>query len=118
MSFSGRLPRGPLRQQVRAASVPVTTSRDNDTNATYGTSDAYTTVGTRSVLLFSPDERQRETVAGDEQRADLAGMMLPDVDVLVGDRIEYGDAVYEVNAIVGVPDDTNPAVHEITFERV
>lgn len=118
MPFGGRLPTGPLRQMVRQQSVPVTVNRGDAGDDGYGGQGNYSELGTRMLLLFAPNSRRETTLAGDDIDADLEGMMLPSVDVAVGDRVERSEAVYEVEVIDPLPNSQSVAVKQLSLSRV
>lgn len=69
-----------------------------------------TTEHPEDIYLHDPDEGVAEVVGGERVTGDLAGLAIADgsVDVAHGDRVTYGGVEYEVDTIVGYPEDGEP----------
>jgi hypothetical protein len=81
---------------------------------------------TENVWVYNPRERTTQADAGERVLGDARGLMLaetdydPDTDdepVLKDDRITHGGVDYEVLTVVGLPDEQDPSLWMIEFER-
>ncbi|MDB9285391.1 hypothetical protein [Halorubrum ezzemoulense] len=71
------------------------------------------------LYLYEPSSTEAITEVGEQSRGELEGLCLPNADIEVGDRIDYGQYRYEVlEPIVHIPSPENPVVYELAFERV
>ncbi len=60
---------------------------------------------TESLWPVSPSERIEITDTGDRLQGDLRALALDGIDVQTNDRITYGGVEYEVNSVIGQPED-------------
>ena len=113
----GSIPVGPLVSRVKAKSSSYTLDRRDDSSSSgyeYDTDAA-------EVDLYLYDPSLSRSVEGDGESNDgtLQGLCLPDEDIEVYDRLSYGQGRYElVEPIDGVPDQHDPTLLALTFERV
>lgn len=80
-----------------------------------------TTEHTEQLWVFDPNETSVGTLGGERQVGDLEALGVePDtgsLNVQNGDRITHGGVEYEVETVVGAPDDENPELQRITLVR-
>lgn len=105
-------------KRVRARQSSRTVERPSGTNDGMGFDDGSSTNLTRTVALFKLDERRVQTDTGERTVGVLSGAKFPSVDVTYGDRVQYNNATYELDTVEGVPDEDNPVVERLEFERV
>lgn len=92
---------------IRSRSRSITVSRPTTTkNALDGTSETLTE-HTESVWLFEPREQVATEMTGERIDGSLGGLVVAGraVDIQTNDRITYGGVEYEVDTVVGHPQD-------------
>lgn len=62
---------------------------------------------TEDLWLFSPDEAVGEVAAGERINGDLMALGLDGIDIEKDDRITHGGVEYEVDTVIGRPQDNN-----------
>lgn len=92
---------------VRARTRAVTVSRVTETQGTLDETTTTTDDHTESLWLFEPRESVAEEVAGERVNGSLGGLAVADgtVDIEHNDRVTHGGVEYEVDTIVGHPED-------------
>lgn len=117
----GKLPTAPLRQTVVRRSRPYALDRRQPRDDSKpGSGEQYEADAVITDLyVYSPTSNETVTAVGEQSRGALTGLCLPDADVKDGDRIDYGNNQYElVEPIEGLPNERDPSVLQLTFERV
>jgi len=125
MTRSSGLPRqrgvGGLTRIIRARTRSVTVSRVTETTGSLDETTTTTTDHTEDIWLFEPRESVAEELTGERLNGGLGGLTVADgtVDIELDDRITYGGVEYEVDTIVGHPDDTqsDAAFWMVSFTR-
>lgn len=95
MNF-GRLPIGPVRQQLRERATAFDVHRPTETTADWGErKDDYTT-HTADIDVFAPQDSEVQLPTGEITDQSLGGMVLAGADVEPDDLIEYEGQVLEI----------------------
>jgi hypothetical protein len=96
-----------MTRVVRARTRAVTVSRVTETQGTLDETTTTTTDHTESLWLFEPRESVAAEVAGERLNGSLGGLAVADgtVDIEHNDRVTHGGVEYEVDTIVGHPED-------------
>jgi hypothetical protein len=114
MARSTGLPRGPglagITRVIRARVSSQTVTRVTESQGSLDESTETTSDHSEDIWLFRPNESIAEEVTGDRINGSLGGLVLADgsVDLQHRDRVSYGGAEYEVDTIVGHPEDGDP----------
>lgn len=90
---------------ARATSVVLT--RPSKSTGSLDETKEQTNDHTEQMWLVSPDESISQDPAGERISGDLRALTLDGADVQKDDRLTYGGVEYEVDTIVGRPDDAN-----------
>jgi hypothetical protein len=99
---------GGLTRVIRARTRSVTVTRQIESK---GSLDQQTTTSssdhTEDIWLFEPRESVAQELAGEQFSGGLGGLAVADgtVDVQHDDRITHGGVEYEVDTVVGHPED-------------
>lgn len=103
---------GPYRRMVSARATPTDVwRRDEDTSETYGQEHTYSKLPNgREIYVYTVDEAEQPTPAGERQSLSVAALTTPDVDLRVNDRFDHGGERLEVIEKRGLPDDNEPAI--------
>ena len=104
------------RNFVRRNSVPVTVYRRQPDNDQYGTTPEYSELPeTRQLVVAGESEVPQSTAAGQIESVAMSAYSLPEADVQVGDRIDYGSGQLEVVSSVDMPPKQNAGLtkHEL-----
>lgn len=114
MSYSSGLPTGRgishitqiIRQRTSATTVTRATKTRNDLDGT----DETTSEHTEDMWLFAPNESTPTEITGYEVNGSLGGLLVADggEDLAIEDRIVHGGVEYEVDSVVGHPNDESP----------
>jgi len=113
----GSVPVGPMINRVNAK----TTTYDIDRRVDEGVGGYEYAESVTEADLYLYDPTLTRSVVDEGERTDgsLEGVCLPDEDIEVYDRVNYGQGRYEVvHPINGVPDEHNPSLLVLTLERV
>jgi len=110
---------------IRARSRDVTVSRPTKTTNELDEVTETTTERTASIWLFQPRESIADEIAGERIDGGIGGLVVSDksVDLQKGDVVTYGGVEYELDTIVGHPEDGEPgnapdtAFWMLDFER-
>lgn len=111
MARSSGLPRrkgiAGITRVVRARTSAVTVSRVTETKGSLDESQTSTTDHTEDLWLFEPRESVAEELVGERVNGGLGGLAVADgtVDLQRDDRITHGGVEYEIDTIVGHPED-------------
>lgn len=95
---------------VRARVSAVTISRVSTSKGSLDESSTSTSDHTEDLWLFEPRESVAEELAGERINGGLGGLAVADgtVDLQTDDRIVHGGVEYEIDTIVGHPEDDEP----------
>jgi hypothetical protein len=111
MNVSSGLPRKHglrgISHVIRARTRSVTVDRVTETTGSLGETQTTTAEHTESMWLFEPRESVAQEIAGERINGGLGGLALADgtVDLQHNDRITHGGVEYEIDTIVGHPED-------------
>ena len=92
---------------IRARTRSVTVNRVTETKGSLDETQTTTDGHTESVWLFEPRENVAQEIAGERLEGSLGGLTVADgtVDIQHNDRITHGGVEYEVDTVVGHPED-------------
>jgi hypothetical protein len=113
MTLSSGIPRrrglGGISRIIRSRQRRVTVQRPTETQGSLDETQTDTNEHTESLWLFEPRENVGKELAGKQVDGSLGGLAAADgsVDVALNDRIVYGGVKYEVDTVVGHPDDAD-----------
>lgn len=101
---------GGLGAILRGRTAPKTVTRPTKSTGSLDQTTETTASHTESLYLFRPQEAVADTMAGERITGDLGGLAIADgtVDLSKDDRVTYGGVEYELDTIVGVPEDDEP----------
>lgn len=111
MTVSTGIPRrrglGGISRVIRSRQRRVTVERPSESQGSLGETTTTTSEHTESMWLFEPRETTAQEIAGERLDGSLGGLTVADgsVDVQHNDRIVHGGVEYEVDTVVGHPDD-------------
>ena len=111
MSLSTGLPRQKglfgIAHIVRARSNATTISRVTTSKGTLDETSTSTTEHTEKLWLFEPRESVAEEIAGERVNGGLGALAVADgsVDLQLNDRVIHGGVEYELDSVVGHPED-------------
>ena len=111
MELSTGLPRrsgvAGITRVIRASVSATTVSRVAESKGSLDETSTSTTDHTEDLWLFEPRESVGEELAGERINGGLGGLAVADgtVDLQKDDRIVHGGVEYEVDTIVGHPED-------------
>lgn len=114
MARSSGIPRGRalagITAIIRARARAVTVSRPAQSTGSLDETTETTSDHQEDIYLHDPNESIAEVEAGERTTGDLGGLVVADgsVDIEHGDRITYGGVEYEVDTVVGYPEDGEP----------
>lgn len=96
-----------LTRVIRARTRSVTLSRVSETKGSLDQVETTTSDHTEQIWLYEPRENVAEEIAGERLEGGLGGLVVADdtVDVQKDDRIQHGGVEYEVDTVVGHPED-------------
>jgi len=124
--ISSDLHYGRMRTIVSTRATAVVFTRPSTSTGTLDETTETTSEFTEQVWVYNPRERTTQADAGERVLGDARGLMLaetdydPDTDdepVQKDDRITHGGVDYEVLTVVGLPDEQDPSLWMIEFER-
>jgi hypothetical protein len=95
---------------IGARTSSVTVSRPTTSKGSLDETTTTTNDHTEDLWLFEPNETIAEEVAGERVEGSLGALAISDgtVDLQVDDRVTHGGVEYEVNTVVGHPEDDDP----------
>lgn len=114
MVRSSGLPRqkgiGGITRIVRARTSSVTVSRPTESSGTLDEKTTTTSGHPEDMWLFEPRETVANELVGERVEGGLGGLVVADgtVDIQKDDRVTHGGVTYEVDTIVGHPEDGDP----------
>lgn len=114
MARSSGLPTGRLQQGItriiRARARSTVVSRPTTTTGSLDQEQETTTDHIVNMWLYEPTERRANELAGERVDGDLGGLAVADgtVDLEHNDRVTHGGVEYEVDTVVGHPEDDVP----------
>lgn len=99
-----------LTRIIRARTRSVTVSRVTETKGSLDQTTTSTTDHTESLWLFEPRESVAEELFGERINGSLGGLAVADgtVDLQINDRLTHGGVEYELDTVVGHPEDDEP----------
>lgn len=113
MSRSSGLPTGRLRagmtriirSRARSVTIKRPTKTKNSLDDTVETIDEHI----ENIWLFQPQENISQELTGERINGSLGGLLVAErgVNVQKDDRVVHGGIEYEVDTVVGHPEDTN-----------
>lgn len=99
-------PLGGITRIIRARSRSVTVNRPTTTTNSVGTNEETLTEHTESMWLFQPTESVSQELTGEQINGGLGALVVSGTpDIAKDDRITYGGVEYEVDTVVGHPQD-------------
>jgi len=123
MVRSSGIPRGRgvagITHIIGARATATTVKRVTESKGSLDATTETTAAHTEDVWLFDPTETNIQASAGERVTGDLGGLAVADgnVDIQHGDRLTHGGVEYEVDTVVGVPDDARTEYWQITLLR-
>lgn len=110
---------GGITRIVSARTRATTVQRVTKSKGSLDSTTETTSEHTEDIWLFSPEENRVQSKVGERITGDLGGLVIADgrVDLENGDRISHGGVEYEVDTIVGTPDDKEPDYWAVSFLR-
>jgi len=98
-----------LTRVIRARTSLTTVRRVTTSTGSLDEQTTSETAHEESLWLFEPTERVSEELAGERIEGSLGALAVADgtVDMQVDDRVTYGGAEYEIDTVVGHPDDND-----------
>lgn len=121
----GRLPTGPLKQLVQMEAQPITIKRrpkqvdSAGDGGIYRDDTSYNGSHTANLALNLQGVSTSIQTEGEVTEGTLVGFCDPNVDIKVGDRIDYGGTTYELDTPPEkVPSPQNPQLLSLTFTAV
>ena len=116
----GRVPIRTLQSIVsRNASTYNIHRRGGASESSYGGGVTYQEGSTQAdIFCFDASERRVQYVSGVKMEGSLRGLCADTEDVIESDRLDYGDARYEVETKVGIPNDNSPSLYILSLTRV
>lgn len=99
-------PLGGITRIIRARSRSVTLERPTKTTNSLGTTEETLAEHTESMWLFEPTESVSQEMTGEQINGGLGALVVADTpNIKKDDRITYGGVEYEVDTVVGHPQD-------------
>lgn len=114
MSLSSGLPRAKglsgLTRVIRARTSATTVSRPTRSKGSLDETTDTESDHSEDLWLFEPQEAVAQEVTGERVNGALGGLAVADgtVDIDKDDRVTHGGVVYEVDTVVGHPEDDDP----------
>jgi hypothetical protein len=96
-----------ITRVIRARTRSVTVTRVTETKGSLDQTKESTDGHTEQMWLFEPREAVAQEIAGERLTGSLGGLAVADgtVDVQPDDRVTHGGVEYEVDTVVGHPND-------------
>ena len=117
----GKVPTGPVESTVKRRARPYSVDRRTERDAdTLGSGTSYEReAATAELYLYEPSASETVAPVGEQTSGDIRGLCLPDADIEIGDRVDYGTHRYEVvEPIRHIPNRDQTVVLELSLERV
>lgn len=92
---------------IGARTSATTINRPTESLNDLGETETTTSDHTEDLWLFEPQEAATEIPAGEHVTGQLAALGLDGIDVQREDRITHGGAEYEVDTVIGQPEDND-----------
>lgn len=114
MDITSGLPRrvglAGLTRVIRYRTSSVTVSRPSESKGSLDQTTTTTSDHTEDLWLFEPRENVSQELTGERIDGSLGGLAVSDgtVDLNHNDRVTHGGIEYEIDTIVGHPDDGDP----------
>lgn len=91
---------------IRSRARSVTVERPTETTNSLDTTDETLSEHTEQLWLFEPTENVSQELVGERVEGSLGALGVADgLDIQKDDRITHGGVAYEIDTIVGHPDD-------------
>lgn len=123
MVRSSGIPRGRalagITKIISARASATSVKRPTEEVGSLGETKETTEEHVEDLWLFDPDENRVQAATGERLTGDLAGLTLADgrTNIEHGDVIVHGGVEYEVDTVVGMPDDENPDYWAVALLR-
>lgn len=123
MPRSSGIPRGRvvggITRIIGSRATATTVTRVTESKDSLDATSETTTEHMEDIWLFDPEESSVQGLAGERVTGDLGGLAVADgmVDIQNGDRVTHGGVEYEVDTVVGVPDDEETDYYQISLVR-
>lgn len=110
---------GHIKRIVAARASATVFTRPTESTDSLDQTTETTADHTETAWLYDPQEQQVSVIAGERQTGGLNALLVADgtVDIQPDDRVTHGGVEYEVDSVVGLPDDANPQLHHVQFVR-
>lgn len=123
MVRSSGIPRGRgisgITRIIASRATSNTITRVSESTGSLDETTETTTQHSETLWVFDPREVNVQSVAGERVTGDLTGLAVADgtVDIQKDDRLTHGGVEYEVDTVVGVPDEENTDYWTISLVR-
>jgi hypothetical protein len=110
-----------ISRVIRARSRPVTVTRPTVSQGSLDEQTETLSDHQEDLWLFDPRKRDDDQIAGERIEGNLGALAVGRVDIEPGDRVTHGGVEYEVDTVVGHPDDADADgsyVDEVDFWMV
>lgn len=94
-----------IRNVIQTRQVPTTISRPTTTTGNLDQQQTTLTDHTERLWVFDPQSNVTEVAAGERVQGDLNALARDGIDVRKDDRLTHGGVEYEVDTVVGFPED-------------
>lgn len=96
-----------ITRVIRSRTRSVTVTRVTESTGSLDQTTETETDHTESIWLFEPRESVAQEIAGERLTGSLGGLVVADgtVDIQHDDRVVHGGVEYEVDTVVGHPND-------------
>lgn len=111
MARAGGAPRGralgAITKIIGSRTSATTITRPTTTTDSLDQKTETTTTHTEDLWITEPSKVQTEVSTGERLDADLMALGIDGIDVQQDDRIDHGGVTYEVDTVIGVPEDND-----------
>lgn len=110
---------GAISAIISGRSSSKTVKRPSESKDSLDQTVTTTTEYSESMWLFAPNENTVQSLAGERVTGDLGALVTADgtVDLQRDDRLTHGGVEYEIDSIVGRPNDESPNYWMVTLVR-
>lgn len=119
--FGGKFPTAPFTEIIESSARPFALDRavESPSETAFGSDSSYEADATiADIYVFAPTERPSYVPEGERQAGALEGLCLPDADVQLDDRLEYGGGTFEVEAMTPIDTRGEVLAYKLTLDRV
>jgi len=108
-----------MARTVRHRAIPIEIRRATTTTGSLDEQQETVSTRTEGVWLFNPRENEAPSRVGDRIDGQLGGLVVADggVDIETGDELTHGSGDYEIREIIGLPNDTDPYLWQLSLTR-